>query len=191
MQKARGFTLIELMVVMAIAAILMSLAAPAFKRTIQSNAMSSAVNTFLSDTRFARSESVRLGGSVIMCRADTPEDSAPTCGTNAGPGGNGWVTGWIIFQDRDGSGNYNVGDTLLRVQAALPAPDSILEGVASTSTPLKFTGTGRLLSSTGTATLHFGGSNYPTAVQRVVCVGLGGRARIAGDGSTSCGSTNE
>lgn len=58
MNRSRGFTLIELLVEMAIAAILIALAAPSFKRLIQSNTISSNVNTFMADLRFARSEAI-------------------------------------------------------------------------------------------------------------------------------------
>jgi prepilin-type N-terminal cleavage/methylation domain-containing protein len=73
MTKARGFTLLELMVVLAIIAILVTLAAPSFTRLIQSTTVSSNVNNFLADMRYARSESTRRGGQVVMCRSDAPE----------------------------------------------------------------------------------------------------------------------
>ena len=72
MNKSHGFTLLELMVVLAIVAILTMLAAPSFTRLIQSITMSSTVNTFLADMRYARSESIRRGGGVVMCRSDDP-----------------------------------------------------------------------------------------------------------------------
>ena len=104
MQKQHGLTLIELMVVLAISAILAFLAAPSFTSAIRSNAISSTVNTFLSDMRYARSEAIRLGGGVVLCRSDAPEDAAPACGTGHGPGNNGWVSGWFIFHDLDNDG---------------------------------------------------------------------------------------
>lgn len=189
MRQAHGFTLIELMVVMGIAAVLATLAAPSFTRLLQSNTISSNVNLFLADMRFARSESIRLGGAVVICRSDAPEASSPTCGSGSGPGGNGWVSGWIIFQDLDNDGNKdNSGsvDPLLRVQAPITSMDSIVEGGSSSSTKLRFTATGRLLNLSSATQFQFGGGNYSNEVQRVVCINLSGRARIAGDGTTSC-----
>jgi type IV fimbrial biogenesis protein FimT len=98
MTKARGFTLLELMVVLAIIAILVTLAAPSFTRLIQSTTVSSNVNNFLADMRCARSESTRRGGQVVMCRSDAPEAANPTCSSGSGRGGHGWVSGWIIFK---------------------------------------------------------------------------------------------
>ena len=76
MRKERGFTLIELLVVLTVSAILLSLAAPSFSRLIQSTKISGAVNTFLADLRFARSEAIRLGGTVTMCRSANPETTS-------------------------------------------------------------------------------------------------------------------
>ena len=191
MKKIRGFTLVELLLVVTIAALLMALAAPSFKRTIQSNTISSGVNTFLADLRFARSEAIRLGGNVVMCRSDTPEATNPTCGTGSGPGGNGWVSGWIIFHDLNNNGSKTSAEPLLRVQAANTSIDSIVESGSSSSTKIRFTATGRLLNLSSATSIQFGGSQYANDVQRILCVSLGGRGRIAGNGLSSCGSGNE
>lgn len=191
MPKDRGFTLIELMVTIAIAAILITLAAPSFKGLIQSNAMSSTVNIFMTDLRYARSEAIRRGGTVVMCRSDAPEANNPTCGSGSGPDGNGWVSGWIIFYDLNGNGSKTAADPLLRVQGPISSVDSIVEGGAGSSTKFRFTGTGRLLNLSSATSLQFGGGDFSNDRQRKVCVSLGGRARIAGDGTTSCGSDNE
>lgn len=193
MKNIRGFTLIELLITVAIAAILMGLAAPSFKRTIQSTTISSGVNTFLADLRFARSEAIRLGGNVVMCRSDAPEAAAPACGAalGSGPDGNGWVSGWIIFQDRDNDGARAAAtDPLLRVQAANSSIDQITEW-AGNSTRIRFTTTGRLYDINSATGLKFGGARYDTDVQRVLCLSLGGRARVAGDGASLCGTGAE
>jgi type IV fimbrial biogenesis protein FimT len=185
MTKSRGFTLIELMVVIGIVAILSTIAAPSFKWMIQKTTIASNVNTFLSDMRYARSESIRRGGGVVLCRSDDPEAAVPTCGTSASPGGNGWVSGWIIFHDLNDDGNIDTGEPLLRVQAPITSINSIVG--SGTSTILRFTATGRFPNPNGTTTMRFGGDGvFDKKVQRIVCVSLSGRARIAGDGNTVC-----
>ena len=191
MKKSYGFTLIELLVAIAIAAILIALAAPSFKQLIQSNSMSSTVNTFLADMRYTRSEAIRRGGSVVMCRSNAPEAASPACNNLSGPGGNGCVSGWIIFYDQDGDGTRAAAstDTVLRVQAPITSIDYIVESKASPPAKFQFTATGRLLNLSSATSLQFGGNpTFANTAQRVVCVSLGGRARIAGDGNASCGT---
>ncbi len=196
MRRFKGFTLIELLVTLTILAILLKVAAPSFKEQIQKSTMTSNVNTFLADVRFARGEAVRRGGGVVMCRSDDPEATNATCGSGSGPGGNGWVSGWIIFIDKNNNGSRNystdaiLDDTILRVQSPITSMDSILESGVGSSTKLVFTATGRLLNLNSATSLQFGGSNYANTVQRVVCLSLGGRARIAGDGLSSCGTNS-
>jgi type IV fimbrial biogenesis protein FimT len=100
--------------------------------------------------------------------------------------GDGWVSGWIIFHDLVPDGGAKVStDPLLRVQSPLAFIGSIMENGSSSSTKFVFSATGRL-SLTTSKTLTFGGTKYASDVQRVVCVSLGGRARIAGDGNSAC-----
>ena len=185
MRHSRGFTLIELLVVVTISAILLALAVPSFTRLIQSTTISSNVNTLMADVRFARSESIRLGGGVVMCRSSSPEAANATCATGSTQG---WESGWIIFHDLDNSNTRTSSganaEPLLRVQAPITSIASISSG---STTTFVFTATGRLRNlSSGAASLQFGVGSYPAEVQRVVCLNLGGRAYISGNGYATC-----
>lgn len=175
------------MVVLGIVAILATLAAPSLTRLVQTTQMSSTVNTFLADMRYARSESIRRGGGVVMCRSSNPEAASARCGTGSTVG---WESGWIIFHDLSDNGKRASAEPLLRVQAPITSVNTISEAGAATT--FKFTATGRLSLSSSTQ-LQFGSIPlYATDVQRIVCVNLGGRARIALDsegrptGNASC-----
>ena len=178
---------------LAIVAILTTLAAPSFVALIQSNAVSSNVNSFIADVRYARSEAVRRGGAVLMCRSDAPEAAAPVCNTTAGT--NGWASGWIIFEDRDGSLNYSAAtdaSQLLKVQGPITNLDSIMETSGTGATKLQFTATGRMKNLSSATALQFGSNNtMPNSRQRIVCINLSGRARIAGDGTASCTTSTD
>ncbi|MEY2684801.1 MAG: hypothetical protein RJA09_1945, partial [Pseudomonadota bacterium] len=65
----RGVTLIELMITVAIVAILASLAAPSFRDSIVRNRLSSAITDVMTAVNFARSESIKRGRTVTLCRS--------------------------------------------------------------------------------------------------------------------------
>jgi type IV fimbrial biogenesis protein FimT len=192
LRLAQGFTLIELLVVIAIIAILVSMAVPSFVRTIRSTNVASAVNGFLIDMRYARSESIKRGSSVVMCRSNSPEASNPTCGSGSGVDidgdglGDGWSSGWIIFEDLNSDGTVDAGESILKVQARNRSIGSIMEGGSSSSTKFRFTPTGRLRNLASATTLTFGNTDYSSDLQRVLCVSLAGHVRIAGDSTQTC-----
>jgi type IV fimbrial biogenesis protein FimT len=113
MKKQSGFTLIELMVTIAIAVILITSAVPGFQSFIQNNRLSTTTHQLVTSLNLARSEAVKRGKQVTVCKSD----NSSTC-TNA----NGWDQGWIVFVDEDGDGQRQTSGTpeeLLRVQNAL------------------------------------------------------------------------
>jgi len=180
MRKPRGVTLPELLIVTAIVGLITTLAVPSFQRFIKGNAISSGVDTFMADLRFARSEAVKRGGVVVMCRSDKPEVLKPTCGTGSTLG---WQSGWIVYHDLNGNGNRTANETLLRVQTPLTAIDSIAETGAANK--FEFLSTGRPKGG-AYSHLQFGGNKIPNDLQRLVCIDIAGRARIAGNGNSSC-----
>lgn len=176
MRKTSGFTLIEALVVLSIIAVLLGLAAPSFKSMIQSNNMTSTVNGFLADMRFARSEAIRRGGNVVMCQSDNPEAATPNCGS-----GTSWESGWIIFHDLNGNGSKTAAEPLLRAQSRISEVNTITAGAA---TKFTFTATGRVTLGGMTSFLFGSPSAFSSEAQRTVCVSVGGRARINGNGFT-------
>jgi type IV fimbrial biogenesis protein FimT len=186
-KSSRGLTLVELLVTLSLLGLCATLAAPSFKRTLQSRAVDSSVSNFMSDLRYARSEAARRGGAVVVCHSDAPETPQATCSTGAATKGSGWAGGWIVFHDLDRNGVRNAGEEVLRAQTTHASIDAIT--VSGQSTKVIFNALGRLENLNYATTLRFGGdSRFASSVQRVVCVSLSGRARIAGDGSASCAS---
>lgn len=183
-----GLTLIECLATLAIISLMASLGAPPLQRQLQAAAVGTSVNLFLTDLRFARSEAVHRQRAVVMCRSSNPEAPQPTCAGNADPSPAGWASGWIIFVDNDRDGQLDAAEEVLRVQTATRLVGSI--SANNKGFPFRFNASGRLQNLASAATVRFGDEmRLASAHRRVICVGIGGRARVAGDGNTSCGAT--
>lgn len=85
----RGFTLVELMVTLSVAAILMTVAIPGFLSLRVNNALTTQANEFIAGIQLARSEALRRNERVQFCRVTSA--TATAC---AGSGGN-W-THWAV-----------------------------------------------------------------------------------------------
>jgi type IV fimbrial biogenesis protein FimT len=108
-ERSSGYTLMELMVTIAIAGILLGVAIPSFTSIISSNRLTTYANELVTALNFARSEAIKRGLRITLCKS-TNGDSCTT--------GDDWSQGWIIFTDHDNNAAYDSAtETLLRVQA--------------------------------------------------------------------------
>jgi type IV fimbrial biogenesis protein FimT len=177
-----GFTLIELMVVIAIVAILVTFATPSFKRTMAQNAINSAISTLSSDINFARSEALKRGLSVTLCPTNSANDACEDTSE--------WQGGWLVFLDRDGSNSRSTtsadAETILRVQQNLPG-GLIINQVSSAVKSIRFDRAG---SPTNGRSLKINASGLTSSDQtetgRALCVTTVGRTRITAAGTQTC-----
>lgn len=95
--ESSGFTLIELMITVAVLAVIMAIAAPSFRGIINGNRITSAANEFVGVLQAAKMEAIRLNGRVTVC----PSTNGTSCG-----GGN-WQRVVVLAPD---------GATVLREQ---------------------------------------------------------------------------
>ncbi len=100
MPRQSGFTIVELMVTLSIAAVLLALAAPNFSNMIADNRMSSATNNFISAIALAR--------NVAITRKRNTSVTARSPGNNANEWGAG---GWVVWSDDNGDGVQDAGGT--------------------------------------------------------------------------------
>lgn len=102
-----GFTLIELIVSMAIAAIVLSVGVPTFRGVMLDGGMASNANRFVASINLARSSAVRHQRDATICASADYNAATPTCG-----GGNDWSNGWIVYVDKDRDGAVDADEVL-------------------------------------------------------------------------------
>lgn len=85
----RGFTLIELMITIAVASILLAVAVPSFNQLIVTNRLTTQANEVVAALNFARSEAIKRNTRVSFCRVEPA--SPNVCAARAGTWRN-----WII-----------------------------------------------------------------------------------------------
>ena len=114
MSLQRGFTLIELMVTVAILAIVLVIALPSFETTVNANRLMGAANEMVNSLQTTRMEAIRRNAHAGMCFSANAGSATPTCATSN-------INGWISFVDVDRNGSYSSGDTLLMTTTLPPA----------------------------------------------------------------------
>lgn len=112
MKQAQGFTLIELMVTIAVLAIMLTIAVPAMQNFTIRNRLVAFNNDLMTSVNLARSEASKRAANVAVCKSST----MTSCGGN-------WSDGWIVFvnTDNDAPAAVDSGETILRVHQALPS----------------------------------------------------------------------
>jgi type IV fimbrial biogenesis protein FimT len=106
----RGLSLIEVLIVMAIAAILLGIGVPLFTSTVASARASSAANSLLAAIELARAEALRRGAAVAVC----PSADAAGTACGAGAASADWSAGWLVWVDNGGTaGAIDAGEELL------------------------------------------------------------------------------
>lgn len=92
-QKQVGVTMIELLIVLTIAAILAAMAAPSFSKFIADTRQTSTMSQLTGDLNRARSESIKRNMRMLVCIRNSV---GTDCGT-----GTDWQNGWLVCYDTD------------------------------------------------------------------------------------------
>jgi type IV fimbrial biogenesis protein FimT len=124
MKKNSGYTMIEILIVAAIATIVMAIGIPSMRDFIKNDRLSTQINTLVGHLAYARSEAVLRLKPVIVCASN---DQASCTLTD-------WADGWIVFADVDSSGGFSAGDELLRVKQPLEGGNTMVSSAGAVIT---------------------------------------------------------
>jgi type IV fimbrial biogenesis protein FimT len=125
----RGFTLTEMLVVMAVVAIMLSIGVPSYKYISNSYRMAGEVNGLLGDAMFARSEAIKEGQQVVLCTSSNRTSCA---------GVDTWQVGWIVCVDLNNNGTCDAGEPVLRAQQTFVNTDTFVSDALSHATTVIF-----------------------------------------------------
>ena len=176
-RKVQGFTLVELMVTIAVATLLMMVAVPNYV-TFQRNAqLSDAVSNFMSAVNAARGNAIQQSRNTYL---------VPLDGTN-------WSSGWFVYADVNWDKNYTAGTDELILESTAPSLALTITTPTATTPPDNSLVSGYFL---------FNGSGYPKSKTAGLAIGkivmanayrsstvnidATGRVRSCKTGSTGC-----
>jgi type IV fimbrial biogenesis protein FimT len=167
-----GFTIIELMVVVAIVAVLAALAAPSFTPLIERWRVRQSVDGLQSALYYTRSEAIKRGGNVTIRKEPSGANGCPLAS-----GAGDWDCGWFVFVDTNNNGVQDAGEEILQRFAT---PPNVEVARSATSADIRFDRWGR-------ANAPFGFSIVPKAKStsdpsaRGLCMSSGGRVKVTTD----------
>ena len=121
MKKNSGFTLLELVITVALVAIVMAIGVPSMTNFIKNDRLTTQINTLVGHLAYARSEAVLKIQPVIVCASS----NMSSCSSN------NWADGWIVFVDTDLNSDFSAGETMLRVQQPLTGGNTLINSTGS------------------------------------------------------------
>jgi type IV fimbrial biogenesis protein FimT len=176
LRRMRGFSLVELMVVIAVAAVLLGIAVGDLTSMIRHQQLKAALSDLFGAIDLTRSQAITRATRVYLV-----------------PGDGGWSSGWKVFVDADGDGMPGDGDELIAVHGPLPEGIIVTSGFTSPRTPdyIAYNSGGRSCSHASSMAARWGTLSLTLDGQtRRIKINMLGRARAcdpARDGESCSG----
>lgn len=179
-KRFNGFTLIELVVTLAIAGIVLGVAIPSFNSMMASNRLTAYANQLLTALNLARSEAVKRGLQVIVGRKGNTNKA--------------WESGWDVYIDNNANNSYDAAnDTLIKTYDALPSGYTLRTGdnfacwLAYKSNGLNVgSGSGCGGGGLPNDTFRLCDSSANTVNSRAIAINYVGRANVTVGNAASC-----
>ena len=108
MKKNSGYTLLELIITVALISLIFAFAIPSLTTFNQNDRLTTNINTLIGHLAYARSEAVKRSVQVAICASN----DAATCS-------GGWDDGWIVYIDADSDNAFTAGEEIVRTQQTL------------------------------------------------------------------------
>ena len=182
-QNQPGFTIIELIITVALLATMLAVAVPGFANLFQNNALATASNRFVSSISLARNEAISRNTDVIMCNINI---SNTACATNGQ-----WESGWVVWVDLDGDGtiedpNDNGDLEVIHREEAMPAGYTLRAATYSNIITFAPTGEASGDSSSAADTFRLCDASQSPDTSRSINFNAVGRAWVTTNPVTAC-----
>lgn len=172
-ERNRGFTLVELLVSVAILGVLAAIAAPSFTTMMERSRLSAASDELTSAIQLARNSAIQFNGGVTLAKIAGTE-----CPTNQN-----WSCGWQVFRDLNTDGVFNNTDVMIQEFRLTPNVD-IMRSVSGDNLQANRWGQLNGVNAVGFSLLPKGRPvTWPTSM--TICANSGGRVRTI-QGSVTC-----
>lgn len=168
--KQTGLTIVETLIVLAILFSVISIVLPGYSALSARYKLTSVTNHLLVSIAYARTEAIRRGVRVSICKSASRDTSNFVCQSTAS-----WKDGWIIFVDRGVVGSVDGDDEILRLFEY--SASDIVVTTSNFTNYLSYMPTGR---SKGANNLSNGSINFClNGAKWSVVLNITGRARLA------------
>ena len=176
----RGFSLIELMVVLTIVGILVRIGISTYSSAITSSNISSESNALWGDLQYAHSQSIKQGLTVTLCAANTSGNAPYTCSGSSTTWSSGWVTYTGSYTTTSGAVTQAL---LLRVQQPLLSSYTMKSTSTNALSSISFNSFGF---STIRGSVTVSPPSTSSVSSKTVCISAVGSLQIVLGGDSAC-----
>jgi type IV fimbrial biogenesis protein FimT len=165
--RGRGFSLVELVTVLAVAAVVLAVAAPDLREAVRTQQLKAGINDLFAAINLTRAQALARNERVRLA----PRDAQ----------GADWTSGWTVYVDRDGDRQPGAGDDIIAVHGPLARGMAARFSFTSPAPPyyIAYNGAGRSCSDTSSAQARWGTlSLFHGSALRRIKINMLGRARV-------------